>query len=313
MNNLGIAVVYLVEEGNERLLELHLKQIERYTRVPYLIYASASRLLPRFRKYLEQHPKLKLCDIPTTALRGTPEHAYYLDRLVRIAVEDGVSHVAVFHVDSFPVRAGWVEELVDRLQDSCVLAAIMRNEIRDHKPNTAGMLFTRDFYLNYRPTFLLSDAERSSPEYQRYLREHEHIPDSGVGYGYAIFVNGLCWHPLLKSNKAQDHARVGAIYSDIFFHLGFAARSNNVLPGSLAALVRRNALLRPLGRLLVPDAVWRGTPGASWRGILRILSWSFGTVYRKNTLDLVKNRLFENPDGYLDYLRTGKLYHLGSK
>jgi hypothetical protein len=302
---LGIVVVYLVEPDSEPLLQLHWNLIERYTSVPYRIYASANRLLPQFREALALHPKLEACDIPTTDRRGGPEHAYYLDRLVDIAIADGASHVAVLHVDSFPVRAGWAEELIGRLDDACVFAGVMRTEMQDHKPLTAGMLFPRSFHQKYRPTFLLSESEMATAEYRDYRKAHDHLPDSGVGYGFAAFANGLDWLPLPKSNKAEDHPRIAAIYGDTFFHLGFAARPDDVLAGTVAGAVRRNPVLRTAARALVPETVWKGEPGASWKGMLGSVSASGGQAYRQGTFDPVRQRLFDDPDGYLNYLRTG--------
>jgi hypothetical protein len=53
---LGILVVYLVTEEDERLLDIHLSQIEKTTSVPFRIYAVANRLQPRFRERIESLP-----------------------------------------------------------------------------------------------------------------------------------------------------------------------------------------------------------------------------------------------------------------
>ena len=62
---LGIAVVYMVSERNERLLDLQLTQIDEKTEVPYKIYAAVNDLLPQFRDKLEKNPNVKICDCET--------------------------------------------------------------------------------------------------------------------------------------------------------------------------------------------------------------------------------------------------------
>lgn len=138
---LGIVVVYQVREENERLLDLHLSMIDRHTRVPYTIYGTANKLPARLREKLEAHTHVTICDFPTTDLTGSMEHSYYLDRLVKVATDAGVSHVATLHVDSFPIRSDWVEVLTETLSRPCALAAVVVDEASDRKPHTSCCCF----------------------------------------------------------------------------------------------------------------------------------------------------------------------------
>jgi hypothetical protein len=103
---LGVVAVYLFGEEVEPLLGVHLRQIEKTTHAPYTIYGSVNRLAPTLRRQLETAPRVKTFELPATELRGGREHAYYLDELVQIAVDDGSTHIAVLHLDSFPIRPG---------------------------------------------------------------------------------------------------------------------------------------------------------------------------------------------------------------
>src|ERR1700730_4179926 len=161
---LGILVVYLVAEDNEQLLEMHLSQMEKNTRVPFCIYAAANRLQPRFRERIERLPYIKICPIPDTDLRGRDEHPYYLEWLVKAAVLDEATHICTFHVDSFPVQAGWAEEVAAKLCGDCVLVAIQRDKETDRKPVTEFMMFTREFYLAHRPTFRIAEHLNASAD-----------------------------------------------------------------------------------------------------------------------------------------------------
>ncbi len=303
---LGILVVYLVSERNEPLLDLHLRQIEKNTTVPYTIYGSANRLLPQFRRKLEQHPQVKICDCGSTELRSGFEHSFYLDQLARLAVDDGATHLATLHVDSFPLRVGWAEDLAAKLSGDCVLAAVMRGThygYHDRKPLAAGMFFTRNFYLNYQPRFLVSEQEMNAPEYARYQQVWPHVIETGVGYGFKIFTAGLVWYPLLKSNQVNDYPAFGNIYGDLIFHLGEAAWRPYLFGESTAE--QRTQRSR-LGLAFLFRKV-----SATARRILPIQIRRLFANQVENQLtapmyEYVRQQLVDNPESYLNYLRTGK-------
>jgi hypothetical protein len=300
---LGIVVVYLVSERNEPLLDLHLSQIEKNTVVPYTIYAGANRLLPRFRAKLEQHPTIKICDCPTTDLRGRDEHAFYLEHLVRAAVEDGATHIATLHVDSFPIRPDWAEELAQRLLGTYAFAAIVRGDYfgsEDWKPLAACIFFARDFYLKYQPTFLLSDKELASPEYERYPRDMEHLAESGFGYGFRAVQFGLEWYRLEQTTRRTEHSVYGHIYGDLIFHLGAAAALDELRHHSLNPKNPNHFVW--VSRLYQIKERVRSITPLRWR---RFLS----PPAQKITMSMyehVRQQLLDDPETYLDYLRTGK-------
>lgn len=211
---LGILVVYLLSAQTEPLLNVHLSRIERYTQVPYTLYASAGRLAPEFRERLALHPHIRVCDIPYTVLRDMQEHSYYLDHLARIAIEDGVTHAVTLHLDSFPIRQGWAEELAGRLSDQCVLATI-------DSVNTACLFFHRDFYCHCHPHFLVTEEERASALYKKFLTEHSPLQHSGTGYAYCAYQHGLSWN-YLQLTPAHSADQIGDVFDGMIFHLGHA-------------------------------------------------------------------------------------------
>lgn len=296
---LGIVVVYLVNEEDEKLLDLHLDQIEKHTQTPCTIYGSVNRLVPKFGQKLEQHPRVRICKCPTTDLRDKEEHSFYLEHLIRVAIEDGVSHVAILHVDSFPIRSGWAEELASRLSDSCVLAAIVRDEKHDRKPLTACLFFHRDFYLKYHPTLLLSEAERSSPKYKQYCQEFEPVVESGIGYGFKAYSEGLSWYPLLKSNRGEDYGWSGGIYDDLIFHLGGAVWLGD-------ESLRNTSILRKFGSVLFLNRIKEAMKSVIPRPMWKYFHGPVNLLVKKPLFEHLRVQLFEDPESLLNYLRTGK-------
>ena len=311
IKQLGIVVVYLVNKDDGGLLDLHLEKIEEHTHIPYTIYASTSRLLPHFIARLENHSNIKLCEYPATDLRGFKEHAYYLDRLVQSAIDDGVSHVALLNVDSFPIRTGWAEIMAEHLSDSCLVAAVKRVENLDNKPHPCGILLHRDFIVKYNARINLTDDELMSPHCQQYLKETSVISDTGAGYGYKLYAEGLSWYPLLRSNKAQDHYIISGIYGDLIYHLGGAARGKKIhLPERLQMesrmsnpLIRRAYEIVRFIRRMVPDrAQDRFSKYASY---LLFPSAQKSLNASEDAYAQARKQLLESPDSYIQYLRTG--------
>jgi hypothetical protein len=293
---LGITVVYLVSEEDEGLLDLHLSQIEKNTEVPYRIYAAANRLAARFRNKLESQPKVKICELPETELRGSLEHAFYLDRL-------GATHVCTLHLDSFPVRPAWAMELAARLTGDCVLAGLLRDARYDRKPMTAFMMFTQEFYLSHRPTFLLSEKVLTSPEYHRYSKLWRNGADSGVGYGFKIFSEGLTWIALTRTDKGPGGHSFG-IFGDVVFHLGGAVYVKQgddatTAPPSIRLAIKVDRRLGHLLRAVVPRALWVRLS----RPFLRSQFIRDFSIWRLRSRE---SELAADPDGFLQLLRTGR-------
>lgn len=210
---LAILVVYMVSPENEKLMDLHLEYIDKYT-ADYTIYATVNKLLPQFQEKLNSHPRVKICSFPAVNAQNAIEHSYYLERLTAAAIEDGASHLAVLHVDSFPIEAGWAEKLAEGLSEQCVLATLSKKGV-PVKP-TACLFFTREFYLKYQPAFRLTTDEMESDLFRSFEKRYPVVDwDSGMGYIFKAFASDLSWLGLERIDKLGGCA----VYGDMIFHL----------------------------------------------------------------------------------------------
>ena len=211
MISLGIIVVYVVPTAYERMLELHLRQIAKHTRVAYSVFGCAERSSPRAIDLLRSNPRVRLLPCSPTTDRGTAEHAHYLDQLARLAIEAGSTHVATLHVDSFPIRDDWVETMHARLSDGCVLVTARRGY-------SSCMMFTRQFYLRCRPTFLASAGDKDRAEFAQCMKEWglKHY-SSGVGYVFQAYLAKRRVHFLPRATRPDSRA---AVYDQRVFHFG---------------------------------------------------------------------------------------------
>jgi hypothetical protein len=302
--DIGIVVVYMVKPENEPLLELHLRQIRTLTDVSYTIYGGVTRPKPRLLQLLACEPHVQVVPLPETTLRGGPQHSFYLEHLISTAIADDVTHIVILHVDSFPIRSDWVEIITGKLGEHCVLSTISHNHYL--ALYTACLCFRTDFYVTYHPNFLLIEDERSSEDYRRFSRECAHYPiDSGVGFVFKAFCQGLSWVSLERSNAGEDHGWYGSVYEDSIFHLVGAYRhrrlSDRDTSFTLRILYRAfigivNVIrMRLEGKL--PRVVWN---------LVRFMGFPFLLYRPSRSYDKVRSRLLQDPEDYLGYLRYGE-------
>jgi len=224
---LGVIVVYLVNEDNDKLLNIHLKKIKENTTSPFTIYAGTNLLLPQFVNKLKQNNFVKLCacnnyEGGNEESRGAKEHSYYLEQLIKIAIDDGVSHIVIMHPDSFPVKMGWEKYLAERLSKSCVLASIF--------PQMSGCtFFDRGFYTKHQPRLLPSTQEELSASWTNFQKTNQatNLFEGGMGYGYKTYLENLGWYRLKRTNKDGYSRHLGSVFDDVIFHLGSASEYKN--------------------------------------------------------------------------------------
>jgi len=286
---LGITVVYIVKEENEGLLDLHLSQIQRFTGSPYKIYACANRLLPRLRSKLELNSRIAICDCPKTDLRVTEEHAFYQEHLIKKAIGDGCTHVSTLHVDSFPIKNDWETQLAAKLSREVPFAAVMLKENFDEKPCSICLFFTREFYLEYSPTLLIPKDEYASEEYKRYSSHVKHFMETGVGYGFKAFKEGLSWHPILRSNAVDEHYIIAGIYGDIIFHLSGKRHQSDEYYREQLRRSRKSNLHDKLSSFLFPN-ITKNRVKEQFR------------AQSQKIYENARKKLLGNPDAYISYL-----------
>jgi hypothetical protein len=146
-----------------------------------------------------------------------------------MAAQDGATHIVTLHLDSFPIRTGWAQDLAGSLSDSCVFATIDRI-------NTACLFFHRGFYLSYRPNLRPSVEERASPRYKQYVQEWDPLQHSGIGYGFKAYSEGLSWRYLKLSARLDEANVFGLVHGDLVFHLGGATVLGESPPPALGIM-----------------------------------------------------------------------------
>ncbi len=293
---LAILVVYLVSNENEKLLDIHLEQIDKYTKSPYKIYASVNLLGIKQRQYLRKNPKIKICDCPgyegpMDRDRALYEHSYYLDHLVKCALEDDITHIVVMHPDSFPIKFKWESILMEYLSESNQLVTLQ------YSP-TSCLFFKSEFAQNYRPSFAPTIKTQQDKKFKTFLKEQNLILESGIGYKYTGYIKGFNWHELKRTNKGIDHYHFGSLYGDLIFHLGAAESINRSFPEQKEFNLIYS--FKYIFIRFIPQFIKNRI-----RGYLHINPLSLKSRVRQQSFEEIRKQLYAEPSNYIQFLRTG--------
>jgi len=295
---LGIIVVYLVKEMDGKLLDIHFDQIAKNTKNDYTIYANVNMLLPKFRIVLENNNNIKICKSndyvgPIDGLRSTHELTYYAEQLIKEAIDDGVTHIAIMHPDSFPIKVGWESILAKILSNSTVM-------VSKFPEMSVCVFFHKSFYLKFSPTLISTKNERGSLLYKRFLKNigATDLLEPGMGYAYEIYKQKLKWKSLSRSNKGEDHYFFGSIFEDLIFHLGAASHGNRAFYNYKEN--RRFLGLKKIVGIIFNPVIKEKIKTSKMQTFLRP-----EIKIHQNYYSMVKEKLYADPDGYIEFLRSG--------
>lgn len=300
VSHLAILVVYHLRDDAELpVLQLHLAQIARHTRVPYTIYAVTNRISDTAKAILRAEANVIVCPSPPTEYRGSKEHGHYLDTLLPIALANQASHICTLDVDSFPCSDNWIETITQLPSTPSGMAAVLRRENGDTDlPHPSCILATRQFFERFQPSF--APMLTRTPQHRRFLRVTSQKPDTGIALAAALWESGLKWAPLERSNERNPHYLIAGIYADVIFHLGGVASGQlfrNDMNQSLVHRISRPIELIPEFHPFLTRSKRRMFHSVRAKAETRL------TARNREVYTILRDWLIEDPESLFAYLR----------
>lgn len=124
----GLSGDYSVEEARRfPWIRLCLQQLERHTPPSaYEVLVWDNSFLPEHLEILEASPRVTV--FSDRENRADVRHPRALERLLR-EVPSAIEYVVTLDSDSFPIRDGWLDNLVGRLERGAWVAGVWRDEM----------------------------------------------------------------------------------------------------------------------------------------------------------------------------------------
>ena len=195
-------------------IKLCLQQLERHTRASsYEVLVWDNSFLPEHLEILEAAPRVTVFSEPDERTELT--HAQALDRLLH-EVPAEAEFVVTLDTDSFPIRDGWLDNLMGRLDRGAAIAGIWRDEMASRiRPYVhPSCLAAR------RDTLLELDVQFEWPAGVRRV-------DVGQSITNAVLAAGGRVSGLRRSNARNLHFLMAGIYGDLVYHHGAGSRRAN--------------------------------------------------------------------------------------
>lgn len=192
-------------------IRLCLERLERHTRgSSYDILVWDNTFFPEHLELLEADPRVSV--FSERESEKDIRHGRALDRLLHeVAAE--TEYVVTLDTDSFPIRDGWLENMLGRLDQGASLAGIWRDEMA---PRIRGYVH---------PSCLAARRETLVELGVDFARKQGvHRVDVGQNITNAVLAAGGKISRLRRSNARNMHFLMGGVYGDIVYHHGAGSR-----------------------------------------------------------------------------------------
>lgn len=190
-------------------VKICLEQLARHeVATPYDILVWDNSMLPEHIEIIESDPRVRMFGGPA---RGeNVRHGRALERLVK-RVPESTDYVVTLDTDAFPIRAGWLDHLIERLDDGATIAGVWRDEMAPEiEPyvHPSCLAIRRDTVVDVGVGF----ARRGAAQ------------DVGQNLTRSIRDAGGTIHRLPRSNAREVHFLLGGVYGDLVYHQGAGSR-----------------------------------------------------------------------------------------
>jgi hypothetical protein len=192
-------------------IRICLEQLERFTAgSSYDILVWDNSFLPEHREILAADPRVTV--FSEDDKQKDVRHGRALDRLLHEVPEE-TEYVVTLDTDSFPIRHGWLENLIGRLEGGAWIAGVWRDEMAPRiQPYVhPSCLAAR------RETLLELDVAFAR-------RPNVHRVDVGQNITNAVVAAGGSISRLRRSNARNMHFLMAGIYGDLVYHHGAGSR-----------------------------------------------------------------------------------------
>lgn len=232
----GPTAAYNEQEAREfPWIKVCLEQIAKHTRRgTYDVHVWDNSLMPEHLEIMASHKRVKVYNRKRQRIM---RHGPALDALVR-RLPERTEYVVTLDSDSFPVRSGWLPNLLDRLDDGAMIAGAWRDEMSEQIPpyvHPSCLAIRRD---------VLADLGRFRVDAGR---------DVAHNLTVAAQERGGKISRLRRSNVRNGHFLMGGLYGDLVYHQGAGSRVPHFWASSDRA--RDEAI-----RVLFRDAVFSDLP-----------------------------------------------------